>query len=92
VTGGGTEAVAHEGLVRPEPAGAGGDSAGEVKVERLLYSVREAAQLLSIGRVKLYELMAAGRIESVRLDGSRRIPREALEEFVARLRAESAPL
>ncbi len=65
------------------------DGADGVKVERLLYSVREAAELLSIGRVKLYELMAAGRTESVRLDGSRRIPREALEEFIVRLRAES---
>lgn len=60
-----------------------------VRVERLLYSVREAAELLSIGRVKLYELMNAGRIVSVKLDGSRRIPREALEEFVESLRADS---
>lgn len=57
-----------------------------VRFERLLYSVREAAEMLSIGRVKLYELLAAGRIESVKLDGSRRIPREALEEFVRQLR------
>jgi excisionase family DNA binding protein len=62
-----------------------------IRLDRLLYSVREAGELLSIGRVKLYELVAAGRIESVRLDGSRRIPREALEAFIARLRAESAP-
>jgi excisionase family DNA binding protein len=74
----------------PEPVGAHGpDGADAVKTERLLYSVREAADLLSIGRVKLYELIAAGRIESVRLDGSRRIPRDALEEFIVRLRAES---
>lgn len=58
--------------------------------ERLLYSVREAADLLSIGRVKLYELLAAGKIESVKLDGSRRIPREALEDYVDRLRAQAA--
>jgi len=38
--------------------------------------------------VKLYELMNAGRIVSVKLDGSRRIPREALEEFVESLRTE----
>ena len=58
--------------------------------ERLLYSVREAAELLSIGRVKLYELLAAGKIESVKLDGSRRIPRDALEGYVDWLRAEAA--
>lgn len=58
-------------------------------IEKLLYSVREAAEMLSIGRVKLYELMAAGKIESVKLDGSRRIPRDALEDFISRLRAQS---
>lgn len=58
--------------------------------DRLLYSVREAAELLSIGRVKLYELLAAGKIESVKLDGSRRIPRDALEGYVEWLRAEAA--
>jgi excisionase family DNA binding protein len=56
---------------------------------KLLYSVREAAEMLSIGRVKLYELINAGRIASVKLDGSRRIPREALEEFVNGLRTDA---
>jgi excisionase family DNA binding protein len=59
-------------------------------VERMLYSVREAADLLSIGRVKLYELLAAGKIESIKLDGSRRIPRDALEGYIDQLRAEAA--
>ena len=77
--------------IGPDPAEDDRGAPDAVRLERLLYSVREAAELLSIGRVKFYELVAAGRIESVRLDGSRRIPREALEEFIARLRAESAP-
>ena len=77
--------------IAPSPAEGGGGSPDGIKLGRLLYSIREAAELLSIGRVKLYELVAAGRIESVRLDGSRRIPREALEEFIAQLRAESTP-
>jgi len=76
------------GIAPDLPERAGG-SPDVIRLDRLLYSVREAAELLSIGRVKLYELVAAGRIESVRLDGSRRIPREALEEFIARLRADS---
>ena len=75
--------------IAPDPAEGDRGAPDTIRLERLLYSVREAAQLLSIGRVKFYELVAAGRIESVRLDGSRRIPREALEEFIARLRAES---
>jgi excisionase family DNA binding protein len=75
--------------IAPDPAERDGGCPDAIRLERLLYTVREAAELLSIGRVKLYELVAAGRIESVRLDGSRRIPREALEEFIAHLRAES---
>ena len=75
--------------VAPDPAKGDGGYPDVIRLDRLLYNVREAAELLSIGRVKLYELVAAGRIESVRLDGSRKIPREALEEFVTQLRAES---
>ncbi|MEW6472918.1 MAG: helix-turn-helix domain-containing protein [Actinomycetota bacterium] len=73
----------------PDPNEDDGGRHDVIRPERLLYSVREAAELLSIGRVKLYELVAAGRIASVRLDGSRKIPRTALEEFIAQLRAES---
>lgn len=75
--------------VAPDPAKGDGGCPDVIRLDRLLYNVREAAELLSIGRVKLYELVAAGRIESVRLDGSRKIPREALEEFITQLRAES---
>jgi hypothetical protein len=32
---------------------------------------------------KLYELLAAGLVRSVRIDGSRRVPVEALEDYVA---------
>ena len=37
---------------------------------------------------KLYELLASGAIASIRIDGSRRIPVTALEEYVSRLLAE----
>lgn len=56
---------------------------------KLLYSVREVADLLSVGRAKVYELLSAGKIESVKLDGSRRILRESLEEYIERLRGEA---
>ena len=55
---------------------------------KLLLTVPEAAAALSISRSKLYELIAAGTIASVRIDGARRIPLIALEEFVSRLLAE----
>ena len=43
----------------------------------------EAAAALAISRSKLYELLAVGLVRSVRIDGSRRIPVEALEAYVA---------
>ncbi|MFC2153115.1 helix-turn-helix domain-containing protein [Actinomycetota bacterium] len=62
----------------------------EDEVEPLLYTTDEAARVVGIGRSKLYELMAAGKIESVHIGRSRRIPAEALADFVAALRQESS--
>ncbi|MGH3301530.1 MAG: helix-turn-helix domain-containing protein [Streptosporangiaceae bacterium] len=50
---------------------------------KLLLTVPEAAVALAISRSKLYELLAAGVVRSVRIDGSRRVPVEALEAYVA---------
>ena len=49
---------------------------------QLLLTVPEAAAALAISRSKLYELLAAGAIRSVRIDGSRRIPVASLESYV----------
>jgi excisionase family DNA binding protein len=58
---------------------------------RLLLTVPEAAEALAISRSKLYELLAAGVVASIRIDGSRRIPLAALETYIAcRLQAEDA--
>ena len=59
----------------------------EKTVDKLLLTTTEAADALGICRSKLYELLRAGRLESVRIDGSRRVPAAVLEEFVSRLRA-----
>jgi excisionase family DNA binding protein len=53
--------------------------------ERLLYRVREAAELLCISEAKMWEIVGRGDIESVKIDGSRRISRGAIEAYVARL-------
>lgn len=55
---------------------------------RLLLTVPEAAVALSISRSKLYELLAVGLVRSVRIDGSRRIPVEALDAYIACLLAQ----
>lgn len=49
---------------------------------KLLLTVPEAATALAISRSKLYELIASGVIRSVRIDGSRRIPLDALTAYV----------
>jgi excisionase family DNA binding protein len=41
---------------------------------RLLLTVPEAAKALAISRSKLYELLASGAVDSIRIDGSRRVP------------------
>jgi len=53
---------------------------------KLLVTPEEAAELLSIGRSKLYELLAERAVESVRVGTCRRIPVQALKDFVSSLR------
>ena len=54
-------------------------------MNKILLTVPEAAETLAISRSKLYELFAAGLVRSVRIDGSRRVPIEALETYIAHL-------
>ena len=58
-------------------------------MEKLLLSPSEAAERLSMGRSKIYELMRRGELRSVKIGGCRRIPRAALDNFVADLEAGS---
>lgn len=50
--------------------------------ERLLLRVDEVAKLLSLGRSKTYELIAAGALPTVRLGRSVRVPVEALRRWL----------
>lgn len=51
--------------------------------EPLLLSVAQAAALLHIGKDKAYELIASGKLPSVRLgERSVRVPRALLEKWV----------
>ena len=52
----------------------------------LLLTVVEAARVLSIGRTTMYELVAAGEIETVHIGRSARVPVSSLEEYVERRR------
>lgn len=48
----------------------------------LVYTPEEAADLLKVGRTKVYELMAGRRLKSVKIGRTRRIPAAALEAFL----------
>lgn len=51
-------------------------------MDKLLLTPEEAAEVLSIGRSKLYQLLSAGALRSVTIGSSRRVPVEALRIFV----------
>lgn len=53
---------------------------------RLLLTVEEAADRLGIGRSLMYELIGDGQVASIRVGRLRRVPAEALAEYVAALR------
>ncbi len=55
-------------------------------VAKLLLTPEEAAQVLGIGRTKVYELLLTNALESVKIGTCRRIPASCLSEFVERLR------
>ena len=58
-------------------------------MERLLLTAEETAKILGIGRTRVYELMRLGLIESVKIHGCRRIPTEAVRDYVDRLRRDA---
>lgn len=52
----------------------------------VLLTVEEAARRLRIGRTTCYALIRSGELESVPVGHLRRVPAEAVPEYVARLR------
>jgi len=57
--------------------------------DRLLYSLADAADQLSIGKRKVEDLVRDGEIETVNVGRRRLIPAEALTDYVERLKAAS---
>ncbi len=56
-----------------------------VAVERLFLTVEEVAESLHIGRTRVFALIAAREITSVKIGNLRRIPVDAVHENAARL-------
>lgn len=59
-------------------------------MEKLLYTPVEVAGCLGVGRNTVYELIAAGRLQSVKIGRCRRVTRAQLDDFVTSLSAEQA--
>ena len=54
-------------------------------VARLLLRPEEVAQALSVSRSTVFLLMRSGELRSVKIGKSRRMPTDAVAEYVARL-------
>lgn len=55
----------------------------------LLHTVEEAAEILAISRWKVFDLIRVRELRSVKIGGLRRVPRSAIDEYIARLLAEA---
>ena len=54
-------------------------------VERVLLTVEEVSEALHIGRTRVFALIAAKEITSVKIGNLRRVPVDAVREYAARL-------
>ena len=53
-------------------------------MEKMLLRPVEAAELIGVGRSKLYQLLASGDLPSIRIGSSVRVPVDALRAWIAR--------
>jgi len=60
-------------------------------MHKVLLTVPEAADALSVSRATVYRLLAAGRLASVTIGCSRRIPYDSVRKFVRELELEAHP-
>lgn len=75
---------------RPRPVARPVERMVKVTLEadpRLVLSVVEAAQRIGIGRSRMYELIAAGEVESIHIGRLHKVPIDALADLVERQRA-----
>ena len=56
----------------------------------VLYTVEQAAEILTISRWKVFELIRLRELRSVKIGGLRRVPRSAIDEYITRLLQEAS--
>lgn len=57
---------------------------------KILLTIEEAADALSIGRSTVYTLLETGELERVKVGRAARVTAASIEAYVARLREQSA--
>lgn len=57
---------------------------------KLMLTVEEAGELIGVSRTVMYDLIGDGSIQSVKIGSLRRVPRTALDAYVAGLTAHQA--
>ena len=57
--------------------------------EPRLYQVSDAVRLLQLSRTVIYELIRSGRLRSVKQGRARRIPADAIRDYIALLEEEA---
>ncbi len=55
-----------------------------------LLTIEQAAARMKCGRTRMFERVASGEIESVKIGRLRRIPESALDRWIARMLAEQS--
>jgi excisionase family DNA binding protein len=64
----------------------------ECQVDRLLYRVKEAAEIMGISTSKLYEMLASGEMPYyIRIRDSIRVPRADLEKWIEEQKETARP-
>jgi excisionase family DNA binding protein len=54
-----------------------------------LLKVSDVMERLQLGKSKVFELIATGELESLKIDGARRVTEEAVDDFIARRQDEA---
>jgi excisionase family DNA binding protein len=59
--------------------------------DQLLFTVEEAATVLSLSRTRVFQLISERKLAAVKIGGRRRVTYRSLENFVAALESSSTP-
>ncbi|MBR0554029.1 helix-turn-helix domain-containing protein [Stakelama marina] len=62
---------------------------GHQHIEPICVGINDAARMIGVGRTKLYELISAGELETVKIGNATRVTTASLHALVMRLRVAS---